>query len=639
MATISLLLLASGIGYAACAGAAGFEVRKSGAAVEVDRARPTDETYRGVAAKCDSEEFEPLDIALDESATLPIAVTLSPVANRILLQDGSEAQADELAIVRWFDVSRGRRRLLASRSWNLADPIPVSNQPRLIRVSHPAFGKFSFTSRAPEDLKPVWSVQEIVVLLDVQDVLPEQFTKADVAVPVEVRDGFAFAVVPVGKAEMPRRTLTIRPVYTGGVRGEAVVVDATADDLWVTSEELQPVGGVQVFAREFFCADLQGFTLAIEHAGVSPPSALVRRSIDEDCEPVIDGLPAGGYNVVLRDGERTVATGDAVVEEGARSAVPLERHVVEVWGSVRDASGGGIGGLIVTVGDQEVVTSGDGSFRMDLADDGTHEFKLHEPTRIPVRSVERTLTAGVNVVEIEVPGTLLEISVTADVPADPGKAIQLSLTEPSGRARGGFVFAETYPHRVRFFSVAPGSYQLFAISGSMRSPTKEIEIDADEATRYVDLKLSEASALLRVTDVRGQPLPASVQAGRRVLEPSLDGSYSLSGLGEGEPVRVAVEGYMPVCRLFRGSNMNVNLTRPTHGVLIRIPEELHAGHLSIEGATLGECLLGLPYFSPASSKPGTVQIELDAGSYLLRRSGRQEPLPFHVPGPPIVLED
>jgi hypothetical protein len=193
-----------------------------------------------------------------------------------------------------------------------------------------------------------------------------------------------------------------------------------------------------------------------------------------------------------------------------------------------------------------------GAFGGDVGDPGRYTASLRDSRRrdIAKPTAERnvTLVAGDNTIDWEISGATLVVKLSNWDRAAP---VNLFLTSASG---GEDIRLETTDDReVRIGGLPFGKFTIDATESSRprkrtaRRVTGDLTKEKPEAE--VTLTLSESLVTLVLRDAAGRPFRTREIRGEEIAE----GVYAIDAQ-PGEPIRLRVRGYAPVCRIARAES-------------------------------------------------------------------------------------
>ena len=565
----------------------------------------------GDVLSCDGPGLEPHDLAPGGGA-LPPEVTLELRPARAVALETEWGGAE--ATVEWRAIGWGGTTLLARR--RLAVPeratLPVADEARLLRFHAEGRSPVSVfvPGGAPGRALRVPRAApggEILGILPSHAIAPQAVDLVAPTARVEIAlDPWRVFVV----RGLAPGSYAVAPRYRGGVSGRphGVVVRAGR------TSELLPLpfpepGAVVLFAGPDLCGgDQLPLRLWVRRAGAEggegPAGATATETIDDPpCDRELDGLEEGEYEAGLArlggagEADEVLSTARFQVARGHQTKVAFV-PTVSVGGRVSFGPDRPAVGVTLAFqsdsGAWTARTDEDGDYAVRLGDPGEYTVSVQAAGGLPSVWFTRRLDGGTQREDFALSEAALHVRVTQPDGAPPEEAVELAVTGTDGKRIAG----ELPPGReeaVRFVGLDFGEYVVTAStpSGLTSQYPAQATLSAEGPVAEVEVVLGRHEGLLEVVDEDGAPVePSQVRAGAAPLVPVAPGMYRLGGVPVGERLKLRAEGYAPVCRVLRPSdlpNLRLVLARASETLTIHFAPHLPWESGLLEGLPGSDC--------------------------------------------------
>jgi len=591
---------------------------------ELRVALPAD--FAGSYVRCDGEGLEPLDVATTEAGPVEVQ-TARPL--RLL----AEIPVD--GTLEWRGAAPRGTRLLARRPLRFRDEVfvPVARSERILRVIRPGYSPSSvLVQPEAEEIRIPSPVEggELAIQVRPASFRPIAFEVRGVRSPYS--DWWFASGLPSGEHG-------VTAVYEGDVRSERVPFRVVEGETTEYSWQLPDTAGLSVLVER--CEGMIGPRLTLEPRDRAPSEV----PVGADCSARFEGLSEGTVLLRLREeGEQEPTAEETVaVRVGELIDVRIEAKQIALSGLVTRGDTRPVADAYIRFsgpsGYRTAETSKDGRFELSLPAPGEYRIEVQSSLYVPAFAVYREIHAESGEVHLKLPPGRLVVTARGST-GEIREHVQVHLKTSSGFSTSAIA---TYPGlEAIFLGLGPETYELSATAPGgwvTRSPSNVIITESDDDVA-AEVTLERITATLHARDAQGSPLQAGVQVGAVVVSPSERGVYPLQGVAPGQRITVSAPGHTPVCRIFEGTDVEVNLIPPAFTAVVHLPPALPVTLGEITGLPASNCAVRLRHFDPRveyREDSQVVSIPLPIGSYQYRASPERPWVSIHVPGPSVSV--
>ncbi|MFN2443705.1 MAG: collagen binding domain-containing protein [Thermoanaerobaculia bacterium] len=590
---------------------------------EVRIARPAD--LESGIVRCDGEGLEPLDVAAIEPGPVEVQE-----ARPVRLE--SETPID--GSLEWRAAAPRGTRLIARRPLRFTVEVfvPVARSERILRVIRPGYSPSSvLVPPSAEEIAIASPVEggELAIQVRPASFRPISFEIRGVRSPYS--DWWFASGLPSGEHG-------VTAVYEGEVRSDHVPFRVVKGETSEYSWQLPDTGGLSVVVAR--CEGMIGPRLALEPRGRAPSEV----PVGADCSARFEGLSEGTVLLrLLEDGEQEPTAEETVaVRVGELIDVRIETKEIVVRGLVTRGDTRPVADAYIRFsgpsGYRTAETSKDGRFELSLPAPGEYRIDVQSSLYVPAFAVYREIAES-GEVHLKLPPGRLVVTARGSS-GEIREHVQVHL-----KTKSGFLTAAiaTYPElEAVFLGLEPETYVLSASAPGgwvTRSPSNVVITESDDDVA-AEVTLDRITATLHARDAQGSPLHAKVNAGGLVVSPSERGVYPLRGVAPGQPIAVSAPGHTPVCRIFEGTDVELNLLPPAFMAVVHLPVDLPMTLGEIAGLPASNCAVRLHDFHARveyREDSQVVSIPLPVGNYQYRASPERPWVPIHVPGPSVSV--
>lgn len=610
----------------------------------------------GVWVRCDAPHREPRDIGAESCGTTVDLPDAGARVARLRRQDARPVR------VEWREPASDWQlptRLLAAREFGRGELLllAVSMAGRVLRIVRPDAAPVSLwvppgASEVAREVSSAEAGGELVLM---------GYRRAG-TVPMAEYDGRATGRVllstadPITRATVWPGDYDVRLVFASGIRSAPLHVRIEAgESTEVPLDSFPPTGAARLVIDESL---LEEHVLSAEIVRfVRDGGSTLRSRVWGD--PVlpagarlIDGLPPGEYELLLRAAGKVVGGATFAVQADEIAQVLVERPSVQVVGSVSLGGAPAPEGsrLQFAIGEQvfDTTTDAAGRYAVTLGAPGRYTARLVSASYLWPRSQSVDLVAGVNRFDWRMPGGALRLAVRREDGGRLDEIVQI-VCRGSGPDFAGPATPEELesPLVIGGLSLGEATCTARTRSGLVSSGVRT-SLTVDRPLADVTLTLRWLPAELVVRGAHGAPLPgAAVIVDNRSLpeDPPLSGRYRLTGSAPGATMLIVAPDHLPLCRTLREHDFpaaEVTL-HPAGGIAatIRLTPIATRPPGLVYGLPGSECPVRLSELGPELRQSGDtteITLRLPPGVYRYQPYLTFPPQTLVVPGPPLELK-